>query len=222
MCLAEALLRIPDDATCDALIRDKIAEGDWKSHIGRERSLFVKAASWGLVVTGKLVDAADDGGFAAALTGLAARAGELVICRGLDLAMRMLGERFVTGGDDQRGVGSLAPDGGEGVRQQLDMLGEAATTAADAARYFADYESALHAIGRASAGRDIYARPGISIKLPALHPTLCAHAGQARDDRATAAPDGAGSAGEELRHRPHRRRRRGRPVGTFEGWAIDS
>src|SRR6185369_5058042 len=88
MCLAEALLRIPDAATRDALIRDKIADGDWSAHLGSDRSLFVNAATWGLVVTGRLVGA---------LTRLIARAGEPVIRRGVDLAMRLLGEQFVTG-----------------------------------------------------------------------------------------------------------------------------
>ena len=96
MCLAEALLRIPDHATRDALIRDKIAHGDWSAHLGDGRSLFVNAATWGLVVTGKLVSSADDRGLSAALTRLAARLGEPVIRHGVDVAMRMLGEQFVT------------------------------------------------------------------------------------------------------------------------------
>ncbi len=97
MCLAEALLRIPDTATRDALIRDKIADGDWGAHLGGDKSLFVNAATWGLVVTGKLVGSVDDRGLGAALTRLVARAGEPVIRRGVDLAMRMMGEQFVTG-----------------------------------------------------------------------------------------------------------------------------
>ena len=97
MCLAEALLRIPDAATRDALIRDKIAQGDWGAHLGGGRSLFVNAATWGLVVTGKLIGSVDDRGLGAALTRLVARAGEPVIRRGVDFAMRMMGEQFVTG-----------------------------------------------------------------------------------------------------------------------------
>jgi RHH-type proline utilization regulon transcriptional repressor/proline dehydrogenase/delta 1-pyrroline-5-carboxylate dehydrogenase len=170
MCLAEALLRIPDNATRDALIRDKIADGDWRSHIGGERSLFVNAASWGLVVTGKLVESADDHGLAAALTRLIARAGEPVIRRGVDLAMRMMGEQFVTGETIGEALKRSRAMEARGFAYSYDMLGEAATTAADAARYYADYEVAIHAIGQASAGRGIYAGPGISIKLSALHP----------------------------------------------------
>lgn len=170
MCLAEALLRIPDTATRDALIRDKIADGDWGSHLGGEKSLFVNAATWGLVVTGKLVGSVDDRGLGAALTRLVARAGEPVIRRGVDLAMRMMGEQFVTGETIQQALKRAREMEAKGFAYSYDMLGEAATTAADAQRYYADYERAIHAIGKASAGRGIYAGPGISIKLSALHP----------------------------------------------------
>jgi hypothetical protein len=105
MCLAEALLRIPDDATRDALIRDKIADGDWSGHLGGGKSLFVNAATWGLVVTGKLVGSVDDKGLGAALTRLIARAGEPVIRCGVDLAMRMMGEQFVTGETIEQALG---------------------------------------------------------------------------------------------------------------------
>ena len=170
MCLAEALLRIPDTATRDALIRDKIADGDWSAHLGGGRSLFVNAASWGLAVTGKLVSSVDDRGLGAALTRLVARAGEPVIRRGVDLAMRMMGEQFVTGETIEQAVGRARELEAKGFRYSYDMLGEAATTAADAARYYADYEKAIHVIGAASAGRGIVEGPGISIKLSALHP----------------------------------------------------
>ena len=170
MCLAEALLRIPDNATRDALIRDKIADGDWQSHVGGGRSLFVNAATWGLVVTGKLTSTADDRGLSAALTRLVARAGEPVIRRGVDMAMRLMGEQFVTGETIEEALKRSRPLEAKGYRYSYDMLGEAATTAEDAARYFRDYENAIHAIGKASGGRGIYAGPGISIKLSALHP----------------------------------------------------
>jgi RHH-type proline utilization regulon transcriptional repressor/proline dehydrogenase/delta 1-pyrroline-5-carboxylate dehydrogenase len=170
MCLAEALLRIPDVATRDALIRDKLSGGDWRSHVGGDRSLFVNAATWGLVVTGKLVDSADDTGLGAALTRLLARAGEPVIRRGVDLAMRMMGEQFVTGETIAEALKRSRAMEAKGFRYSYDMLGEAATTAADAARYFADYEAAIHAIGAAAKGRGLFDAPGISIKLSALHP----------------------------------------------------
>ena len=170
MCLAEALLRIPDRATRDALIRDKISTGNWQAHVGRSPSLFVNAATWGLVVTGKLTATSSESGLSAALTGLLGRGGEPLIRRGVDMAMRMMGEQFVTG---QTIAEALANSRGlerQGFRYSYDMLGEAALTAEDAARYCADYEQAIHAIGRASAGRGIYEGPGISIKLSALHP----------------------------------------------------
>ncbi len=170
MCLAEALLRIPDHATRDALIRDKIADGDWGSHLGGGKSLFVNAATWGLVVTGKLVGSADDHGLAAALTRLVARAGEPVIRRGVDLAMRMMGEQFVTGETIDEALKRARTLEARGFRYSYDMLGEAATTMADADRYYVDYERAIHAIGKAAAGRGVYEGPGISIKLSALHP----------------------------------------------------
>ncbi|HEY0270536.1 MAG TPA: trifunctional transcriptional regulator/proline dehydrogenase/L-glutamate gamma-semialdehyde dehydrogenase [Sphingomonas sp.] len=170
MCLAEALLRIPDTATRDALIRDKIADGDWSAHLGGGKSLFVNAATWGLVVTGKLVGSVDDRGLGAALARLVARAGEPVIRRGVDLAMRMMGEQFVTGETIAEALKRAKILEARGFAYSYDMLGEAATTAADAARYYTDYERAIHAIGTASAGRGIYAGPGISIKLSALHP----------------------------------------------------
>ncbi|GMB79460.1 trifunctional transcriptional regulator/proline dehydrogenase/L-glutamate gamma-semialdehyde dehydrogenase [Shinella zoogloeoides] len=170
MCLAEALLRIPDTDTRDALIRDKIAEGDWTSHIGGGKSMFVNAATWGLVVTGKLTSTVNDRGLSAALTRLIARAGEPVIRRGVDMAMRMMGEQFVTGETIEEALKRSKPLEARGFRYSYDMLGEAATTAADAERYYRDYENAIHAIGKASAGRGIYEGPGISIKLSALHP----------------------------------------------------
>ena len=170
MCLAEALLRIPDAATRDALIRDKIAQGDWGAHLGGGRSLFVNAATWGLVVTGKLIGSVDDRGLGAALTRLVARAGEPVIRRGVDFAMRMMGEQFVTGETIAEALKRAQRLEAKGFRYSYDMLGEAAATRSDAERYYGDYERAIHAIGTASNGRGVYAGPGISIKLSALHP----------------------------------------------------
>ncbi len=170
MCLAEALLRIPDKATRDALIRDKISEGDWKAHLGGGRSLFVNAATWGLVVTGKLTSTVADRSLSAALTRLIARCGEPVIRRGVDMAMRMMGEQFVTGETIDEALQRAKPLEQRGFRYSYDMLGEAATTANDAKRYYKDYEAAIHAIGKASDRRGIYEGPGISIKLSALHP----------------------------------------------------
>ncbi len=170
MCLAEALLRIPDAETRDALIRDKIADGDWRAHVGHSPSLFVNAATWGLVVTGRLVGSVDEGGLSAALNRLIARGGEPVIRRGVDMAMRMMGEQFVTGQTIDEALRNSRRLEAKGFRYSYDMLGEAATTAADAARYYREYETAIHAIGRASGGRGVVEGPGISVKLSALHP----------------------------------------------------
>ncbi len=170
MCLAEALLRIPDPATRDALIRDKIGTGDWRAHIGHSSSLFVNAATWGLVVTGTLTAAGGGAGLGQALTRLIARGGEPLIRRGVDMAMRMMGEQFVTGQTIEEALGRSRRLEAVGFRYSYDMLGEAAATAADATRYYDDYERAIHAIGRASAGRGVVVGPGISVKLSALHP----------------------------------------------------
>ncbi len=170
MCLAEALLRIPDAATRDALIRDKIATGDWRAHVGQSPSLFVNAATWGLVVTGRLTTTTSESSLGSALTRIIGRGGEPLIRRGTDLAMRMMGEQFVTGQTIAEALANSRKLEARGFRYSYDMLGEAATTAEDATRYYADYENAIHAIGKAAAGRGIYEGPGISIKLSALHP----------------------------------------------------
>ncbi|TFZ05085.1 trifunctional transcriptional regulator/proline dehydrogenase/L-glutamate gamma-semialdehyde dehydrogenase [Ramlibacter rhizophilus] len=170
MCLAEALLRIPDAATRDALIRDKLAQGDWGRHLGRSPSLFVNAATWGLLVTGRLTATHSESGLGAALGKLLARGGEPLIRKGVDLAMRLMGEQFVTGETIEEALRRAAPREAEGFRYSFDMLGEAALTEADAQRYLLAYEHAIHAIGRAARGRGVLDGPGISIKLSALHP----------------------------------------------------
>jgi RHH-type transcriptional regulator, proline utilization regulon repressor / proline dehydrogenase / delta 1-pyrroline-5-carboxylate dehydrogenase len=170
MCLAEALLRIPDAATRDALIRDKLSPGDWRAHVGHSPSLFVNAATWGLVLTGRLVTTTSEQGLSAALTRLIARSGEPIIRAGVDVAMRLMGEQFVTGRTIEEAIGNSREREARGFTFSYDMLGEAATTAEDAARYLDEYERAVHAIGRASRGRGIYEGAGISIKLSALHP----------------------------------------------------
>ncbi|WP_250514273.1 trifunctional transcriptional regulator/proline dehydrogenase/L-glutamate gamma-semialdehyde dehydrogenase [Caballeronia sp. INDeC2] len=170
MCLAEALLRIPDRATRDALIRDKISKGDWKSHMGQAPSLFVNAATWGLMITGKLVTTNSEAGLSSALTRLIGRGGEPLIRKGVDMAMRLMGEQFVTGETISEALANSRKYEARGFRYSYDMLGEAATTEEDAQRYYASYEQAIHAIGKAAGGRGIYEGPGISIKLSALHP----------------------------------------------------
>jgi len=170
MCLAEALLRIPDKRTADRMIRDKLSMGDWRAHLGNSPSLFVNAATWGLLITGKLVTINSERNLGAALTRLITKGGEPVIRRGVDLAMRLLGKQFVTGETIEEALKSAIQREARGYRFSYDMLGEAAMTEADAQRYYRSYEEAIHAIGRASRGRGIYVGPGISVKLSALHP----------------------------------------------------
>ena len=170
MCLAEALLRIPDAATRDALIRDKIGHGDWHQHLGRSDSLFVNAASWGLLLTGKLVATHREGALMDSLTRLVGKSGEPLIRKGVDLAMRMLGEQFVTGETIEQALSRARELEAKGFRYSYDMLGEAALTEHDAQRYLHAYEQAIHAIGRNAQGHGVVERAGISIKLSALHP----------------------------------------------------
>ena len=153
MCLAEALLRVPDTATRDALIRDKLAVGDWDRHVGHSGSLFVNAAAWGLMLTGKLVATRSAEGMRATLSRVLARGGEPLIRRGVDMAMRLMGEQFVTGETIGQALANAREREAHGFRFSYDMLGEAALTEADAQRYLAAYEQAIEAIGGACAAQ---------------------------------------------------------------------
>ena len=191
MCLAEALLRIPDAATRDALIRDKVAHGDWRAHLGASPSLFVNAAAWGLLLTGKLVATHSEGGLGTTLKRVVARGGEPLIRKGVDLSMRLMGEQFVTGETIGQALANARAREAQGFRYSYDMLGEAALTDADACRYLAAYEQAIDAIGGAAAAQaarrgaawgGIHEGPGISIKLSALHPRYARAQAQRADD----------------------------------------
>ena len=175
MCVAEALLRIPDAATADRLIRDKLSQGDWERHVGRNRSLLVNAGTWGMMLTGKLVsvdgEAAESAG--AWLARLAARAGEPVVRMALRQGMKLMAEQFVMGRTIGDALGRSRETEHAAYLHSYDMLGEAAFTAADAARYFTAYEKAIDAIAAHRDARpapSVFSRPGISIKLSALHP----------------------------------------------------
>ncbi|KAF6668739.1 trifunctional transcriptional regulator/proline dehydrogenase/L-glutamate gamma-semialdehyde dehydrogenase [Pantoea sp. EKM101V] len=170
MCLAEALLRIPDKPTRDALIRDKISNGNWQSHLGRSPSLFVNAATWGLLFTGRLVSTHNEANLSRSLNRIIGKSGEPLIRKGVDMAMRLMGEQFVTGETIAEALANARKLEEKGFRYSYDMLGEAALTAGDAKAYLLSYQQAIHAIGKASNGRGIYEGPGISIKLSALHP----------------------------------------------------
>ncbi|HDR1028604.1 TPA: bifunctional proline dehydrogenase/L-glutamate gamma-semialdehyde dehydrogenase PutA [Pasteurella multocida] len=170
MCLAEALLRIPDKATADKLIRDKISKGNWRSHIGQSPSMFVNAAAWGLLITGKLVSTHSEQQLSSSLTKLISKGGEPLIRKGVEVAMRLLGKQFVTGETIEQAIKNGEKRFQQGFRYSYDMLGEAALTEEDAARYYQDYVDSIHAVGQRSSGLGVYAASGVSIKLSAIHP----------------------------------------------------
>jgi len=173
MCLAEALLRVPDADTADKLIAEKIKSGRWAEHLGQSDSWLVNAGTWGLMLTGRVVSLSDDvrHDFGAFMKRFVSRAGEPVVRAGAMQAMRILGEQFVLGRDIgealKRGRGYVRA--GEASFFSFDMLGEGARTAADAARYFDSYADAIRAVGADGDGAP-EERSGISVKLSALHP----------------------------------------------------
>jgi len=172
MCLAEALLRVPDKKTADRLIQDKLMQGDWSSHLGQSESLFVNASAWGLLLTGKLVShkntepAQQEGLLKRTLN----RLGEPVIRASVKYAMQIMGAQFVMGKSIGAALARAQKQEARGYRYSYDMLGEGARTQATADGYWQDYLKAIHAIGRAANGRGVVASPGISVKLSALHP----------------------------------------------------
>jgi RHH-type transcriptional regulator, proline utilization regulon repressor / proline dehydrogenase / delta 1-pyrroline-5-carboxylate dehydrogenase len=171
LCLAEALLRIPDAETIDRLIRDKIGEADWERHLGRSESIFVNASTWALMLTGRLLRAEPtEHDLRAALRRFVARSGEPVVRQAVTAAMHILGRQFVMGRTIDEALERARSAERHGYRHSYDMLGEAAHTAADAARYTAAYDGAIAAIGGSTAGRSGATAPGISVKLSALHP----------------------------------------------------
>ncbi len=170
MCLAEALLRVPDGATMDALIEDKIAPSDWSRHIGQSSSPLVNASTWGLMLTGKVLDDEVEPGLVGRLRGMVRRLGEPLIRTAVSGAMREMGRQFVLGQDIGAAMARAAKMEARGYTYSYDMLGEAAITAADAARYAKAYGRAIDAISAGCSATEIAANPGISVKLSALHP----------------------------------------------------
>lgn len=186
MCVAEALLRIPDQDTADKLIRDKLGDADWKRHLGQSDSVLVNASTWGLMLTGKLVDLADDTkrDVHNAFKRLIGRVGEPVIRLAVRQAMRIMGHQFVMGRTIEEALSRSRKGENAAYRYSFDMLGEGALTTRDALRYLDAYRMAIHAIGRSGdAGHfldaDVFAAPSISVKLSALHPRY-EHAKRAR------------------------------------------
>ena len=172
MCLAEALLRVPDAETADRLIADKLGGAEWESHLGNSESWFVNASTWALMLSGRVVqdNFADEGGGLPTVGQLVTRLGEPVIRQAVRRSMRVMGGQFVIGRTIEEALSRAAADEADGYRHSFDMLGEAARTAADAERYYQSYTSAIEAIGEAGSGRGVFDAPGISVKLSALFP----------------------------------------------------
>ncbi|WP_391091719.1 bifunctional proline dehydrogenase/L-glutamate gamma-semialdehyde dehydrogenase PutA [Vibrio sp. NH-UV-68] len=172
MCLAEALMRIPDAATADALIRDKLTVADWKSHLKNSDSVFVNASTWGLMLTGKVVGLSENEAQSpvSAVNRLVNKMSEPVIRKAMHQAMKVMGHQFVLG----RSIAEAQKNGkamrDKGFTYSYDMLGEAALTTADANKYFKDYLMAIEAVGRDTYAFDKSPAPSVSIKLSALHP----------------------------------------------------
>ncbi len=172
MCLAEALLRIPDSKTIDALIRDKLTQGDWGAHAGKSSSMFVNAATWALMLTGKVMWGTNtqENNLKSGLKKLVSMGGEPIVRQAVYQAIRILSRQFVMGRTIEEALKRAKTAEAKGFRYSYDMLGEAAYTQADAEKYFQAYQKAIETISVASAGRGPIEGPGISVKLSALHP----------------------------------------------------
>jgi RHH-type proline utilization regulon transcriptional repressor/proline dehydrogenase/delta 1-pyrroline-5-carboxylate dehydrogenase len=182
MCLAEALLRVPDAATADALIRDKIGAIDWGEHLGESSSTFVNAATFSLMLTGEVLDPPDarQRGMGSVLKRAMNRLGEPVIRTATGQAMKILGGQFVFGRTIDEALKRAAPERARGITHSFDMLGEAAMTFADAEKYRLSYDAALTRLVR-EARAGVAGSPGISVKLSALHPKYTVfHADEAK------------------------------------------
>jgi len=174
MCIAEALLRIPDADTADRLIADKITSAEWKNHLGSSDSLFVNASTWGLMLTGQILslDEAAKSNPGQMLGRMVGRAGEPVIRTAMRQAMKIMGHQFVMGRTISEAIRRATKNEVLPYRHSFDMLGESALTSADASRYLANYHAGIESIGASmqEAPKDVFAAPGISVKLSALHP----------------------------------------------------
>jgi RHH-type proline utilization regulon transcriptional repressor/proline dehydrogenase/delta 1-pyrroline-5-carboxylate dehydrogenase len=172
MCLAEALLRIPDQETVTKLIRDKIIAADWQAHLGKSESLFVNAATWGLMFTGKIMSGGKtrSANLITVLKRLVDSSGKLVVRKAIREAMKILGQQFVMGETINEALKRARKMEKKGYRYSYDMLGEAARTAKDADKYFRAYELAIIAISKAATSKSVIENPGISVKLSALYP----------------------------------------------------
>jgi RHH-type proline utilization regulon transcriptional repressor/proline dehydrogenase/delta 1-pyrroline-5-carboxylate dehydrogenase len=170
MCLAEALLRVPDKRTQDKLISDKLSKGQWSSHLGNSDSLFVNASSWGLLLTGGLVNYANQHNKFGFLKKTLGKVGEPVIRKAMNIAMKVMGQQFVLGETIEDAVRRAEEKERKGYVYSYDVLGEGARTQKDADDYFNAYAHAIKVIGKAGKGKGPRKSPGISVKLSAIHP----------------------------------------------------
>ena len=218
MCLAEALLRIPDAETVDRLIRDKIAAADWQRHLGHSGSLFVNASTWALMLTGRLLRpdriGPGEGDLGAVLRRFVARSSEPVWRQAVTAAMRILAGQFVMGRTIDEALERAREAERHGYRHSFDMLGEAARTMADAERYRAAYEGAIAAIGKAAAGRTHRGGPRHLGQAVGAAPALRDGAARTRRCANCCRRCSRSPAGARRRHRLHDRRRGGRPART--------
>ncbi len=178
MCMAEALLRVPDSKTVDKLIKDKLTQGDWESHLGKSHSLFVNAATWALMLTGKVMGEhkslesrfESKKSLQSGLQKLASKGGEPLVRQAVSHAMKILSKQFVMGRSIKEALKRAKDQERMGYRYSYDMLGEAAFTQDDADTYFEAYQTAIETVAKQNSIDNPIDGPGISIKLSALHP----------------------------------------------------
>ncbi len=213
MVLAEALLRVPDARTADQFIEDKLGQGDFIHHETKSSAFLVNASAWALGMSARVIQPGETP--QGTIGQLTKRLGAPAVRAATRQAMRLMGSHFVLG--ETIGQALARSHATSGPRYSFDMLGEGARTASDAQRYFDAYASAIEAIGRTAGDRPLPDRPGISVKLSALHPRFDAPGRDAGDDGTGAAADRSRAPRQGLRPEFHRRCRGGRPAGAVAG-----
>ena len=210
MVLAEALLRVPDARTADQFIEDKLGQGDFVHHETKSSAFLVNASAWALGMSARVIQPGETP--QGTIGRLAKRLGVPAVRAATRQAMRLMGSHFVLGETIEAALERAQPHSARIPRYSFDMLGEGARTAADAERYFKSYASAIEAIGRAAGEQPLPDRPGISVKLSALHPRFEAVSHAPGDGGTGSAGDRSRAAGEGLRLELHHRRRGSRPA----------
>ncbi|WP_319497122.1 bifunctional proline dehydrogenase/L-glutamate gamma-semialdehyde dehydrogenase PutA [uncultured Cohaesibacter sp.] len=170
MCLSEALLRVPDAETIDALINDKITPSEWGQHLGQSTSSLINASTWGLMLTGSILKEKEEEGLAASMRSMVKRLGEPVIRTAVGQAMKELGRQFVLGTTIEKAIERGKHYEAKGFTYSYDMLGEAARTEADGIKYHLAYSKAIATLAPFCKSPSVHKNPGLSVKLSALHP----------------------------------------------------